>query len=152
MNDLYLPIDWIGSLSKNQVKDIVATLKSTTQIIIFPSGEVSKVRMLGIQDLAWNDFFIKSSIKYQRDIIPIYLNGKNSFKFYIISTLRKALGLKFNYEMFLLIDEFFNKKNNSVEVIFGEPISYQLFNSKFDSKYWAEHVKTITYSLADLKI
>ena len=50
--------------------------------------------------------------------------------------------------MFFLIDEFFNQKNKVVEVTFGKPISYEMFSTKKTSKYWANYVKKVTYSLA----
>ena len=34
---------------------------------------------VGIKDKKWNSFFVKKSLKYERDIIPVNISGYNSF-------------------------------------------------------------------------
>ena len=116
---------------------------SEKHIIIFPAGEVSKLINFTIKDMDWNPSFIKKAIQFQRDIIPVRISGRNSILFYAVSTLRRLVKIDFNIEMFLLIREVFNKRNNSINVIFGSPISYKTLNrKKLNSE--ANRIKDIT--------
>ena len=146
LNNLLLPINWIGTISKKQTINIVNALKSDLQIILFPSGEVSKLSFVGIKDKKWNSFFIKKSLKYERDIIPVNISGYNSFWFYFISTIRSLSRIKFNIEMFLLIYEVFNKQNRKIELKFGEPIPYKSLINK-NIAFESNRIQTLAHSL-----
>ena len=60
--------------------------------------------------------------KYNRDIVPVHFEGRNSNFFYRLAKIRKALGIKFNIEMIFLPDEMFRQKNSIFEVTIGKPI------------------------------
>jgi len=51
-----------------------------------------------IVDLEWKKNFITKSVQYQRDVVPIYFEGRNSNFFYNLAKIRKFLGIKFNVE------------------------------------------------------
>ena len=76
-------------------------------IFIFPAGLVSRKIDGKIQDLEWKNTFLTRSIRNKRDIIPVFIDGKNSKRFYSIAYWRKMFGIKANLEMFFLIDEMF---------------------------------------------
>jgi hypothetical protein len=98
-------------------------------------------------DLQWKKSFISKSIQYQRDIVPVYIEGKNSKKFYNIAYWRKKLGLKANIEMFYLVDEMYKQKGKNITFVFGEPIPWQTFNDGQPHEIWADKVKQHVYSL-----
>jgi len=146
INNLILPVDWLGTISKKQTRRLIDAFHSDKHIIIFPAGEVSKFRNFTIEDMDWNPFFIKKAIQFQRDIIPVRISGRNSILFYAISILRRFFKMDFNIEMFLLIREVFNKNNNSINVKFGSPISFKTLNrNKMNSE--TNKIKNITYSI-----
>ena len=130
LDKILLPIDWIGSMSKKQALKIIETLESNKQLILFPAGEVSKITSFKIQDNKWNNFFIKKAKQYNRDIVPIYISGHNSIWFYLIYIIRYSFRIKFNLEMFLLIHELFNKQKHTINLKFGNPISFQSLKNK----------------------
>lgn len=130
LDKILLPIDWIGSMSKKQALKIIETLQSDKQLILFPAGEVSKITSFKIQDNKWNNFFVKKAKQYKRDIVPIYISGHNSIWFYLMYIIRYIFRIKFNLEMFLLIHEFFNKRNHKINLKFGNPISFQSLKNK----------------------
>ena len=146
IRNLILTVDWLGTINKNQSRDLLNAFQSDRHIIIFPAGEVSKLINFTIKDMDWNPSFIKKAIQFQRDIIPVRISGKNSILFYAVSTLRRLLKIDFNIEMFLLIREMFNKRNNSINVKFGKPIFYKTLNGdKIKSE--AKRIKEITCSI-----
>ena len=146
IKNLILPVDWLGTINKKQTRSLINAFHSDKHIIIFPAGEVSKFRNFTIEDLDWNPSFIKKAIQFQRDVIPVRISGRNSILFYAVSNLRRFLKMDFNIEIFLLIREIFNKKNNSINVKFGNPISFKTLNrNKMNSE--TNRIKNITYSI-----
>ena len=146
IKSLILPVDWLGTINKKQTRNFINAFYSDKHIIIFPAGEVSKFRNFTIGDMDWNPSFIKKAIQFKRDIIPVRISGKNSILFYTISILRKLLKMDFNIEMFLLIREVFNKKNNSINVKFGNPISFKTLNENMINSE-TNRIKNITCSI-----
>ena len=120
---------------------------SEKQVLIFPAGLASRKIKGKIIDLEWKKNFINKSIKYERDIIPIHFEGKNSKRFYFIANLRKWLHIKVNLEMLLLPDESFRQKNKHFNVYFGKPIPYSTFDKSKKTTEWAEWVKQKAYRL-----
>ena len=146
IKNLILPVDWIGTINKKQTRSLIKAFHSNKHIIIFPAGEVSKFRNFTIEDMDWNPSFIKKAIQFNRDIIPVRISGKNSILFHAVSILRRFFKMDFNIEMFLLIREVFNKKNSSINVKFGRPISCKILNRNMINSE-TNRIKNITYSI-----
>jgi putative hemolysin len=98
-------------------------------------------------DLEWKNTFIKKAKKYQRDIIPVYVEGRNSDWFYNLSVWRKRLGIKANIEMLYLVDEMMKQFNKTITIVVGNPIPYTTFDASKSEKMWAEEVKKQVYKL-----
>ena len=91
--------------------------------------------------------FVTKSKAYQRDIVPVHIEGRNSNFFYNLARLRKRLGIKVNIEMAFLVDEFFKQRNKQLTITFGKPIPYQTFDRRFTDAQWAEKLRTFSYQL-----
>lgn len=137
-----------GTSSKDRIRALNQMYASDLPITHFPAGEVSRVYNKDIQDAPWQKSFIKKSIEHQRDIVPIYFEGKNSKLFYSIFKLRRAIGLDMNIELMLLPREFFKKRNKTIQVHIGKPISYKHFTSEHSHEEWAQGVRAEVYELA----
>lgn len=148
---LFVPINKYGGNGKRGVELIEATYASDNGVIIFPAGLVSRKQKTGIEDLEWKKSFINKAKKYKKDVVPIYIEGRNSSFFYNLANLRKKLGVKANIEMFYLADEMFAQKNKKIVVHIGKPISYKYFDVSKTDKYWAEEVKKIVYNIVQDK-
>jgi 1-acyl-sn-glycerol-3-phosphate acyltransferase len=87
-----------------QVLDLIDTYYAgTTAVIIFPAGLVSRKQEKGlIRDLEWKKSFITKAKKYERNIIPVHISGRNSNFFYNLARFRGKVGIKANVEMFYL--------------------------------------------------
>ena len=138
-----------GSSGKDRIQALNDVYASELPITHFPAGEVSRVYYRKIQDAPWQKSFIKKAIAHQRNIVPIYFEGKNSRLFYAIYRLRKFFGIKINLELALLPREFFRKRNQTVRVYIGEPISYRVFTAQLTHAQWATAVRAKTYALAE---
>ena len=149
IEDVFIPINRFGRNKHDYVDILDSSLKSDYQLVIFPAGLVSRRIKGKVVDLPWKKSFISYAKRYQRDVIPVFIDGKNSNFFYRLANWRKRLGIKANIEQMYLIDEFYKHKNKDMSIYFGEPISYQSFTNEKSDKEWAEYVKEIVYSLEE---
>jgi len=143
---LFIPINKHGSNTEN-VKIIHQTFESDKMILYFPAGLVSRKQKGVIKDLEWKKTFITKAKQYHRDILPVYIEGKNSSFFYSLANIRKKLGIKANLEMLFLPDEMYSQKNKVIRIKIGKPIPYQTFDEKFNVNEWAEKVKAHVYKI-----
>jgi len=146
LRPLFIPINKHGKNTEN-IAIMEKTFASDVAVLYFPAGLCSRKQKGKICDLEWKNTFIKKAIRYKRDIIPVFINGRNSNFFYNLANLRKKLGIKSNIEMLFLVDEMFKQKNNEINITFGKPISYKVFSNNVNSKKWAELVKEHVYQL-----
>jgi 1-acyl-sn-glycerol-3-phosphate acyltransferase len=145
---IFVPVNKHGKNTVDYYKKFEDVYASDECLLIFPAGLVSRKHdRKTIMDLQWKKSFISKSIQYQRDIVPVYIEGKNSKKFYNIAYWRKKLGLKANIEMFYLVDEMYKQKGKNITFVFGEPIPWQTFNDGQPHEIWADKVKQHVYSL-----
>ena len=147
LNNISLPVNKHGGMSREAVKAIASAYTSDNQIIMFPAGLCSRKIKGKIEDLEWQKNFIVEAVKHQRDIVPIYISGQNSNFFYNLSNFRKRIGLKANIEMLWLPKEAFKKKNETLTLKIGKPISWQSFDKSKKPKEWAKEVREILYRL-----
>ena len=147
LRSIFIPINKHGAQSRAAASQMEQAYASDHQIITFPAGLCSRKIQGKIQDLDWKKSFIQKAITYQRDIIPIYFDGRNSHFFYNFARIRKALGIRMNYEMIYLPDEMFKSKHSTFRIYFGEPIPWQTFDKKHTTTEWANWVREIAYNL-----
>ena len=147
LQPLFIPINKHGTNNEN-IKIIEDTFASGKTILYFPAGLVSRKSRKGvIKDLDWKKTFISKSKKYKRDIIPVYISGRNSDFFYNLANWRRKLGIKANIEMLYLPDEMFKQNGKLVKIIFGKPVPYTTFDKSRTDFQWAEFIKDKVYEL-----
>jgi 1-acyl-sn-glycerol-3-phosphate acyltransferase len=76
-----------------------------------------------IEDLAWKRTFVQYARELNREIIPIFIDGKLSKFFYRLANFRQFIGIKSNIEMFYLANELYKQKNRTFRFIVGKPIN-----------------------------
>ena len=147
LRSIFVPINKHGAQGKKNAELIEKAYASDNQIITFPAGLCSRKQNGKIQDTEWKKSFIQKAAEYRRDIVPVFFEGRNSNFFYRLANMRKALGIKMNYEMIYLPDEMFKSKHKTYSIHFGKPIPWQTFDSSRKPAEWAEWVKEIVYNL-----
>ncbi|MDR0745575.1 MAG: 1-acyl-sn-glycerol-3-phosphate acyltransferase [Mediterranea sp.] len=148
---LCIPINKTGKQSKDFPMMVEAGFKSDDQLILFPAGLCSRRQKGMIHDLKWSKTFIVKSIQSQRDVVPVYFEGRNSDFFYNLANLCKALNIKFNIAMLYLADEMFKNRHKTFTVTFGKPIPWQTFDKSKTPVQWAEYVKEEVYKLKQVR-
>ncbi|WP_438971360.1 GNAT family N-acyltransferase [Methylophaga sp.] len=120
VESLFLPVDNLSkSTRKSSVSRIIDSLNNEEAVIVFPAGEVSRIRPSGIRDGKWNSGFLNFAKKTQSPILPIFIEARNSSLFYSASIVYKPLS------GMMLAHEMFNKNSKNISMRVGEPIAYQ---------------------------
>jgi putative hemolysin len=146
LKEIFIPINKHGSQAKNAIASLNEAFASENQIITFPAGLCSRKIDGTIKDLPWKKMFISKAIEYQRDIVPIHFEAKNSNLFYNLSNIRTQLGIKFNIEMLLLPKEMFKAKNSTFIIHFGKPILRKSLHSNKTHQQWAKEIESLVYN------
>ncbi len=144
---LFLPINKHGAHSREAIKKIDEAFESDHPILDFPFGLVSRKVKGKIEDLEWKRTFVNRARKYERDIVPVHFDARNSNRFYRVAQWRKRLGIKANIEMFYLPDEVFKQSDKHFDIYIGNPISYKSLTKDKTADEWAAEIKKIAYSL-----
>jgi len=151
LRSIFIPINKHGSQGRDSAKMLNEALASPDQILTFPAGLCSRKVKGKIYDLDWKKMFIVKAVEYQRDVVPVYIDAKNSTLFYAIANIRQWLKIKFNIEMLFLPHEMFSSKNTTFTIYFGNPIPWQTFDASKSPQQWTNWVKDTVYDLVRKK-
>ncbi len=143
---LCIPINKTGKQGRNFPALVKAGFESPNHILMFPAGLCSRRHNGIIRDIPWSKTFISKSVEYQRDIVPIHFDGKNSDFFYRLANFSDRC-LPFNLAMLFLVDEMYKNVGKTFHVSIGKPIPWQTFNQSKSAKEWAQYVQDIVYTL-----
>lgn len=146
LEPLFIPINKHGSNTEN-IRIINDTFASDKIVCYFPAGLVSRKNKGIIKDLEWHPTFITKAKRFQRDIIPTHISGRNTNFFYNLAKIRKLLHIKTNIEMLYLVDEFHKQKNKTITITFGKPVSYKVFDHRHTKQEWASRMRDFIYLL-----
>ena len=117
LHSMMLPVDNMGTGTvKENLSNIQKHLASEGVVIIFPAGEVSRLRPQGVRDTEWQSGFLRIAKKAQAPILPLLIEAKNSPTFYGASMLYKPLAT------LLIIREMFKKERRHFPIRIGELI------------------------------
>ncbi|MBN49509.1 MAG: GNAT family N-acetyltransferase [Spongiibacteraceae bacterium] len=114
LRPLLLPVDNMnGNTPKQNLRNIERHLDSGAALIIFPAGEVSRLRASGVKDSRWRTGFLRFASKSGAPILPVHINARNSLFFYALSLLAKPLSTLW------LIREMFKQSHRSAQMTIG---------------------------------
>lgn len=149
LRPLFVPVNKHGPNSRQIARMIEETYAKDIAVLVFPAGMVSRKQNGVIADLEWKKSFISKSIKYKKDIVPVFIDGTNSPFFYNLARFRKAIGIGANLEMFFLPKEMFRQRNRKITISFGKPVPWQTFaESDKNHQQWANDMRSKVYDMA----
>jgi 1-acyl-sn-glycerol-3-phosphate acyltransferase len=144
--ELFIPVNKHGSNADN-IRLFNETFSSDKLILYFPAGLVSRKQSGIIKDVEWKKTFLTKAKASGRDIIPVFISGRNTDFFYNLANLRKKLGIKANIEMLFLVDEMYKFKNKVIPITFGKPIPIGVFDKSKSDQQWATLLREHIYKL-----
>lgn len=122
LNSLLLPVNvFAGKPSRKDIRSIHSHLHNEGCVILFPAGEVSRLRPNGVRDTHWQNGFLKIAKATHSDILPIRLDAHNSAWFYTASMVYKPLATM------LLVKEMFRQQQKQVKCHIGQKIPAEAF-------------------------
>lgn len=151
LKEMFIPVNKLGSQSRQHAKMMDDLYNSENHLVTYPAGMCSRKINGKIVDPEWKKNFIAKAVQYQRDVVPIYFEGRNSNFFYNLARIRKFLGIKFNIEMMYLADEMFKQRGSKFTLTIGKPIPWQTFDKSKTQSEWAAWVKELVYNLKNGK-
>ena len=125
LRPIWLPVNKHGRQNSAYACRMHEAFEGPLPIMTFPAGLCSRRTKGVVADLEWRKNFIKQAHSTDRQVVPVFVEGQLSNRFYNIANLRKKLGIKFNIEMILLVDEMVRQKGQTFTLRFGKPISRQ---------------------------
>jgi len=124
LHALLLPMnDANGNKDNSHIDNIHTHLQNEGTLIIFPAGEVSRLKPQGVRDSRWHSDFLLMASSAQAPILPIFIDGKNSPLFYTLSMIYKPLAT------LLLVREMFKQRTKHLPMRVGELIPYDSYNN-----------------------
>lgn len=144
-----IPVNKHGSNAEN-IRIFNETFASEKLLLYFPAGLVSRKKKGKIQDLEWKKTFITKAKQHKRDIIPVYIQARNSNFFYRLANFRTWLGIKANIEMLYLVNETYKQVGRDMHIVIGEPISWESLDRSKSDVEWAAMVREKVYELKEV--
>lgn len=140
--EFFTPVNVFSSRQSRDIGQNMAEMfKSRYQVLVYPAGKCARKENGKVREQQWKKMFVTQARKYERDVVPLHLSGRNSWWFYFLTGVSKRLGLKFNIGMFLLVDELFKNRHKSFVITFGKPIPWQTFDRSKTDTEWAKWTK-----------
>ncbi|MBM3937833.1 MAG: glycerol acyltransferase [Sphingomonadales bacterium] len=144
----FVPVNKFGKSAKDSMVRVDRAYAEREAMIVFPAGLCSRKIDNKIVDLEWQKSFLAKAIQYNYTIVPVYIDGANSSRFYRIANWRKFWRIKFNIEMMTLADELFLKRGQTITLTFGNPIDSSLFDKR-NTLVEAQYIKEFVYRLQE---
>jgi putative hemolysin len=148
LQKIFVGVNKHGRSAQTNLASVDELFSSDKAVFIFPAGLVSRKVNGVVADLEWKKAFITRAIKYQKPVIPMYIDGSLTNSFYRISNIRTKLGIKANIEMLYLIDEMVKQRNKTIKIVVGKPILPETFTKDKTHQQWANYVKEEVYKLS----
>ena len=145
---LFIPVNKHGRQNSDYLRFFREALASDDQIATFPAGLCSRRIDGKVCDTKWKSSFVKNAIESQRDIVPVFFEGRLSNFFYNLSSLRKRLGIKANIEMIYLPDEMFSQHGRHFDIHFGAPVPWQELAAAGSASHNAQRIREMVYAMA----
>ena len=147
LRPLWIPVNKHGSQNTEYARRFDEAFFGDLPILTFPAGLCSRRIGGKVTDLEWKPNFLKKAYASQREIVPVFVEGRLSNFFYGVDRIRRTLGVKFNIEMLWLPDEMFSQKGKHFRIVVGDPIPVAELQSCGSLREQTETVRKKTYFL-----
>ncbi len=150
LQPLLLPVNNMGGTTpKENLKAIQQHLLNENAVIVFPAGEVSRLRPQGIRDSKWHSGFLKFASFSKAPIIPIFINAKNSATFYGVSMVSKPVST------LMLVGEMFKQQQKNIPMRIGKQIPFENYGDlaldiKTKTKMFKRHLYHLKKDKAEI--
>lgn len=145
IEDLLVSVNKHGSQQRTDARALHDALLTDRPLVMFPAGEVSKLGAGGVADVPWRRSFTKMAQRSGRDIVPVFIDGRASWRFHALSVLRRTLRVRFHAEMLLLAHELDGMRGRRQRMFVKAPLSHAWLSAQ-TSEHIAAETRARVYS------
>lgn len=148
LRPVLLPLDVFGAgEGRGGLREAYRALEREEALIVFPAGEVSRIRPNGVRDGRWSPGFLRFAQRANAPVLPVYVAAHNSPMFYGLSMLAKPLAT------LMLPREMFNAEAARISLTVGAPIpAVALDKAGLSAQALAARMRRHVYRLARRKL
>ena len=95
LRPLWIPVNKHGSQNSAYARKFDEEFVGEVPILTFPAGLCSRCIGGEVTDLPWKTNFLKKAYASQRQIVPVFVEGRLSNFFYRVVRIRRMLGVKY---------------------------------------------------------
>ena len=150
LKSVFVPINKYGRNTENH-NALNEAFAGNSAMCFFPAGTESKIIKGKFQDFPWKKSFVKKAQQFNRDIVPVYIEGMNSKAFYRLYKIRHFFGIKFDLEMIMLPREMFKQEGKTITLTFGKKIPCAALDARYNALQWADKIRSYVYKLKENK-
>lgn len=118
-----IPVEWVeAKRTREKTRNTLAAAKAAFEaercVVMFPAGRLARKDRQGrLVDPAWAPTAVSLAQKYEAPVVPMHLNGPNSFWFHLFNRFSSEL------RDITLFHEFLNKAGKRFDLIVGPVIA-----------------------------
>ena len=150
LKSVFVPINKYGRNTENH-NALNEAFAGNSAMCFFPAGTESKIIKGKFQDFPWKKSFVKKAQQFNRDIVPVYIEGMNSKAFYRLYKIRHFFGIKFDLEMIMLPREMFKQEGKTITLTFGKKIPCAALDARYNALQCADKIRSYVYKLKENK-
>lgn len=129
--DMIIPVEWVDEKRtherrKETVKSMVRAFRDQRLVVIFPSGRLAQPTLSGLKERPWQSTAMNLAIKYDFPVIPMHVEGRNSWLYYLFYFLHTEL------RDMTLFRELFNKTEQTYRITLAEPFDSRALIGSYD--------------------
>ncbi len=118
----FLPFDMFAAQPrKSHVAAFGRALEREEALVMFPSGDVSRLTRSGLRDRTWLRGAAHLAHKHHAPVLPVFIGGRNSWVFYVLSFLSRTV------TALLLPRQVLHQRGRGIRLTIGEPIPATMF-------------------------
>lgn len=114
---------------RQQIADIENALRKEHAVIVFPADYVSRRIFNRVLDRVWHRTFLHFALKTRSPVLPVFIGGRNSWLFYLLSWMNKRMSTG------LLPREFLKKRKSLIDIRVGGVVPVEHLSSLSISQF-----------------
>ena len=145
-----LPVDFSATREAQETNlksraEALQLLRDGGALVLFPAGEVATApKVLGpAVESQWASFLGRMILKTDAGVVPLFFEGKNTWKFHLASRFSETVRLA------MLVHETRRKIGKKIPVTVGEPIPHQELKRFDDRRELVQFLQSLTLNLAN---
>lgn len=88
LKETIIPVEWRDELrtatrNRETVSALIRAIKNERMVVFFPSGRLARPTIKGLQERPWQITALNLAQKYQIDVLPMHIQGRNTLLYYL---------------------------------------------------------------------